>query len=84
MYELFSSDLRDQLYNIQCPVLVLGDWAAYKEYGATRENVMEKYRQQFSKVLHVKIAMSDTAKHFIMFDEPRWFFGQVDDFLAGL
>jgi N-formylmaleamate deformylase len=80
MYELFSTDLRAQLNNIQCPVLVLGDWVAYKEYGATRENVMEKYRQQFSKAPHVQIVLSDTAKHFIMFDEPIWFFGEVDDF----
>jgi len=83
MYELFSTDLRAQLNNIQCPVLVLGDWVSYKAYGATRENVMEKYRQQFSKAPHVKIALSDTSRHFIMFDEPTWFFGQVDDFLAG-
>jgi pimeloyl-ACP methyl ester carboxylesterase len=82
MYELFSVDLRPEMYKVQCPVLVLGDWVAYKSYGANRENVMEKYRQQYSKAAHVTIEMSDTSKHFIMYDEPAWFFGAVDKFLA--
>jgi len=81
MYELFSIDLRPEMNKIHCPVLVLGDWVAYKSYGATRENVLEKYQQQFAKAAHVTIAISDTAKHFIMFDEPVWFFGQMDAWL---
>jgi pimeloyl-ACP methyl ester carboxylesterase len=82
MYELFSLDLRPEMNKVQCPVLVLGDWVAYKEYGSTRENVLEKYQKQFAPAAHVAIAISDTSKHFIMFDEPVWFFGEVDKFLA--
>jgi pimeloyl-ACP methyl ester carboxylesterase len=82
MYELFSIDLRPEMNKIQCPVLALGDWASYKSYGATRENTMEKYQHQFAKAPHVSIALSDTSKHFIMFDEPAWFFGEMDKFLA--
>ena len=82
MYELFSIDLRPEMYKVQCPVLVLGDWVAYKSYGATRENVLEKYQQQYGKAAHVTIEINDNSKHFIMYDEPVWFFGQVDKFLA--
>jgi N-formylmaleamate deformylase len=82
MYELFSLDLRPEMNKVQCPVLVLGDWASYKSYGATRENTMEKYQHQFAGAPHVRIALSDTSKHFIMFDEPVWFFGEMDKFLA--
>ena len=82
MYELFSVDLRPEMYKVQCPVLVLGDWVSYKSYGATRENVMEKYQQQFGKAAHVSIEINDSSKHFIMYDEPAWFFGTVDKFLA--
>jgi N-formylmaleamate deformylase len=82
MYELFSVDLRPEMYKVQCPVLVLGDWVAYKSYGATRENVLEKYQQQYGKAAHVTIEINDDSKHFIMYDEPVWFFGQVDKFLA--
>ncbi len=82
MAELFGIDLRPDMNKVKCPVLVLGDWASYKDYGATRENVLVKYRQQFAAAGHVTIAISDTAKHFIMFDEPTWFFSEVDKFLA--
>src|ERR1700754_4593444 len=82
MYELFSTDLRPEMHKLRCPVLVLGDWIAYKTYGATRENVLEKYQQQFAAVGKVSIAISDSARHFIMYDEPGWFFGEMDKFLA--
>jgi N-formylmaleamate deformylase len=82
MYELFSIDLRPEMNKVRCPVLVLGDWVSYKDYGATRENVMEKYQQQFAKAPHVDIRLNDTSKHFIMFDVPAWFLGQMDEFLA--
>ncbi|HXO76018.1 MAG TPA: alpha/beta hydrolase, partial [Puia sp.] len=59
MYELFSMDLRPEMHKLRCPVLVLGDWIAYKTYGATRENVMEKYQQQFAAAGKVSIAISD-------------------------
>jgi hypothetical protein len=81
MYELFSTDLRPEMHKLRCPVLVLGDWVAYKSYGATRENVKEKYREQFGPAGNVTIAISDSARHFIMYDEPGWFFGEVDKFL---
>ena len=84
MYELFSLDLRSAMNKVQCPVLVLGDWSSYKSYGATRENVTEKYQQQFGKVPHVSIRLNDDAKHFIMYDEPAWFFGEIDKWMKSL
>jgi len=82
MYELFSSDLRQEMHRLQCPVLVLGDWISYKSYGATRENVLEKYQQQFAGATQVTIGISDSSRHFIMYDEPAWFYGELDKFLA--
>jgi N-formylmaleamate deformylase len=84
MYELFSTDLRPEMDRVHCPILVLGDWVAYKAYGATHDNVLDKYRSQFGKAPHVSIALNDTSKHFIMLDEPQWFYEQVDGFLSGL
>lgn len=82
MYELFSSDLRNAMSEVRCPVLVLGDWMSYKTYGATRENTIEKYQDQFAKAPHVAISLSDSARHFIMYDEPGWFYAQLEPFLA--
>lgn len=81
MYELFSTDLRPEMGKVRCPVLVLGDWSSYKAYGATRENTLDKFHHQFALAPKVTIAVNDDSRHFIMYDEPAWFEGQVDAFL---
>ncbi len=83
MYELFSQDLRPMVGRIKTRVLALADWSAYKQYGATRENVNANLQNQYKNVQHLTIAMNDSSRHFIMFDEPDWFYGQVDNFVAG-
>jgi N-formylmaleamate deformylase len=83
MYELFSTDLRTEMRNITCPILVLGDWVSYKKYGATRENVLKNYTDQFRLAKSTKIALNDNSYHFIMYDEPEWFYIQMDEFLRG-
>jgi N-formylmaleamate deformylase len=84
MYELFANDLRPSLNKIQCPVLALGDWSSYKNYGVTRDKTMERYQQEFAKAPRVSIRLNDDAKHFIMLDEPAWFFSELDKWTAGL
>jgi len=81
MYELFSSDIRPLMGNIKSRILVLGDWSSYKQYGATRENVYANYKEQFKLARQVTIAINDESKHFIMFDEPEWFYSHADSFL---
>jgi N-formylmaleamate deformylase len=82
MYELFSIDLRPGMKNIYCPVLVMGDWSSYRKYGATRESVLKNYTQQFSLAKNVTIAINDSSYHFIMYDEPQWFFQQIEGFIV--
>ena len=82
MLELFSMDLRPEMKNIQCPILVLGDWIAYKNYGATRESVQTNYTGQFSLAKNVRITINDSSRHFIMYDEPAWFYQQIENFLG--
>ncbi|RAJ83680.1 pimeloyl-ACP methyl ester carboxylesterase [Chitinophaga dinghuensis] len=81
MYELYTTDLRQQLNTITCPILALGDWSAYKDYGSTRNSVLENYKSQYQKAPQTVIAINDVAKHFIMMDQPGWFFEQLDAFL---
>jgi N-formylmaleamate deformylase len=80
MYELFSTDLRPDMKNIHCPVLVLGDWISYKKYGATYESVYRNYADQFKLAKNLTIAINDSSNHFIMYDEPQWFFQQINSF----
>ena len=81
MYELFTTDLRNIVATIDCPVLILGAWIAYKDYGATHESALKNYVDQTAKIKNCKIVLSDTAKHFIFYDDPKWFYEQVDGFL---
>jgi hypothetical protein len=31
----------------------------------------------------LSLSLTDTARHFIMWDDPDWMFGQLDRFLSG-
>jgi len=81
MYEMYSIDLRKEIKNIKTPVLELGTWIAYKDYGATHESVMALLKSQFKELPSAKILVSDTSRHFIMYDDPQWLYQQMDDFL---
>lgn len=81
MAELFSADLRPDLGAIRCPTLVLGAWSGYKQYGATRETTLANLRAQYAKLAGVEFRVTDTAHHFIMWDEPAWMFDAIDQFL---
>jgi pimeloyl-ACP methyl ester carboxylesterase len=81
LYEMFTIDLRTKVSAIDCPVLLLGAWIAYKQYGATHESALKLYQDQVTSVKNVQVELSDTAKHFIFYDDPQWFFEKVDAFI---
>jgi pimeloyl-ACP methyl ester carboxylesterase len=80
-YEMFTTDLRPAMASVECPVLVLGAWIAYKNYGTTHDSVFKNYTDQMASAKNVKVEITDTAKHFIFYDEPAWFYDKVDTFL---
>jgi pimeloyl-ACP methyl ester carboxylesterase len=82
MYELFTTDLRPAVSAIDCPVLLLGAWIAYQNYGMTRERALTVYQAQVANVPYSTLEISDKAKHFIFYDDPAWFFEKVDIFLS--
>ncbi len=81
--EMYTTDIRPEMTKVKAPVLVLGAWAAYEQYGSTKSAVMQNYTSQCKDIKNVKVAVADKAYHFIFFDEPAWFFSQVDSFLDG-
>ena len=81
MYEMYTIDLRTTVAAIDCPVLVLGSWIAYKPYGVTRESVTQSFGDQVKTIGNCKVEITDTAKHFIFYDDPQWFYEKVDTFL---
>ncbi len=81
LYELLTTDLRSDLVNIKAPTLVIGTWIALRQY-ATREIIEKNFREQYAKLPDYKFVMADKAKHFVMFDDPDFFFQETDNFLA--
>ncbi len=81
MFELMTTDLRNNIGNIRVPLLVLGSWYGGKDYGITKEMVTTSYINQFTKTKNCKIKIAATAKHFIMWDDFEWFYNEVDTFI---
>lgn len=81
IYEMQTTDLRQELATIKVPVTVLGAWIAYKNYGVTHDSTFKNFSDQYQHVKNVNIQLTNTAKHFIMYDDPEWFFQNMDKFL---
>lgn len=82
MYELMTTDLRPALGSAHTPTLVLGSWASYAAYGATKASTLATFQQQYAAHPEVRIELSDTGYHFLMWDDPTWLQEQVRAFLA--
>lgn len=80
-YELMTTDFREELAEIENPVLVLGAWYSGKNYGMTESSVKKTFESQYRLAKNIQIEMAPTAHHFIMWDNPEWFMDQVDSFL---
>lgn len=74
LLELATTDLRKDIARITSPVLVLG--SIY----FTREKSYELIGQQFKNLPSTTIHVAD-SKHFIMYDQPQWFYHELDAFL---
>jgi pimeloyl-ACP methyl ester carboxylesterase len=80
MAEMFAADLRDDLARIKVPTLVLASWIGFKQY-TDHARTEANLRAQYAKLAGVHLQISDTAHHFIMWDDPEWMFGNLDRFL---
>ncbi|GAB3874746.1 alpha/beta hydrolase [Hymenobacter segetis] len=81
MYDMYTIDLRNDISRIKQPVLVLGAWAAYAQYGSTKESTRAIFAQQYAKLPQTRIEMSEAGRHFLMYDDTVWFLAQADAFL---
>jgi len=82
IYEMMTTDLRDDLEKIKSPAIVIGTWIAYKQY-ATRAEVEKNFRAQYAKLASFDFILEDNARHFVMLDDPDAFFAATDAFLLG-
>ncbi|AQX83589.1 alpha/beta hydrolase [Elizabethkingia bruuniana] len=73
-YEMMTTDIRSDLSKITAPVLVLGSKFE------TLENSKKQFAEQYKNVKNLILHIAD-SKHFIMYDQPEWFFQELDTFL---
>jgi pimeloyl-ACP methyl ester carboxylesterase len=88
MAELFGIDLRDDVAKIDAPTLLIGTWSGLRDQAqafggqVTREQVIGTFAQQFAKLRRLHFVLAEVARHFVMLDDPNWFFAQLDAFFA--
>jgi pimeloyl-ACP methyl ester carboxylesterase len=86
--DIYSLDLRDDVARIRSPVLALGTWRGVHDqvmdvakFDITRAMVNQSFADQYAKLPRLHFALSENARHFIMFDDPAWFFAELEAFL---
>ncbi len=81
MYEMMTTDLRQEIATVKTPTLVMGSWIAYKDYGMSHERLQASYGGQYATMENHHLVITDTGKHFIMWDDPGFYFAKMDAFL---
>lgn len=75
LVEMSTTDLRKEIAKIEAPTLVLGS-LYFNNEAMTQRILNEQY-----KVLPTKTIQVAPTKHFIMYDNPAWFYNQIDQFM---
>lgn len=79
--EMYTTDIRPMMEKIKVPVLVFGSWAAYEIYGSTKASVEKSMNDQLKAIPDYKLLVAEKAYHFVFYDEPEWFYAELDTFL---
>lgn len=81
MYTMLTTDLRDDIARIKTPMLLLGSWYSAKNFGGTIDTTRQLYAEQYKKLPNLKMAIHESAKHFIMLDDSGWTGRKIESFL---
>ncbi|MBG6129260.1 pimeloyl-ACP methyl ester carboxylesterase [Aquimarina sp. EL_43] len=74
--DLLKLDLRKILNKVTAKTLILG--ASFPSVEIAKSN----YEKQYATLANKSIEMASNSRHFIMFDQPEWFYTTVNTFLA--
>lgn len=74
LVEMSTTDLRPELSKIKENILVLAS------IFQTKENSKVVYGKQYELLKNKTVVVAD-SKHFIMYDQPEWFYAQINAFL---
>ena len=73
--DLLKLDLREDLSKIRAKSLILG--ATFP----TKDIAKATFEKQYANLKGATIEMAPESRHFIMYDQPEWFYKQVNAFL---
>ena len=73
--DLLKLDLRPALKNVKARTLILG--APFPE----KAIVLANFEKQYENLTAKTIEIAPDSKHFIMFDQPEWFYEKLNNFL---
>jgi pimeloyl-ACP methyl ester carboxylesterase len=81
MNDMLTTDLRPEVSVIQSHILLIGagQWATTD---AQKKSATDTYSAQIKTIPNAKLAMAWKCRHFIMLDDPAFFYKTVQDFLA--
>ncbi|MDY6982793.1 MAG: alpha/beta hydrolase [Pseudomonadota bacterium] len=82
MIDLLTTDLRTAIAGIEEPILVLGSWAAYAQYGSTLDSTRDIFRAQYAAAPNVDVQMSEAGYHFLTWDDGAWVNERIAAFIA--
>lgn len=74
--DLLKLDLRNILGSVKCETLILG--ASFPDATMAKGN----FEKQYASLSNKTIVMASNSKHFVMLDQPEWFYETVKGFLA--
>lgn len=80
VYEMMTTDLRQQIAAIKSPVLLLAA-ADFAPDAASRKRLASSYESQVAKVPQARVVLAERARHFIMLDDPAFLFSTMEAFL---
>ena len=81
MAELMTTDLRPLVGRISAPVLQLAAGGAATSPAAIAQ-LRAAYESQITSVAQHDVIVAEHANHFVMLDDPAFFYATLDHFLA--
>jgi pimeloyl-ACP methyl ester carboxylesterase len=81
MYDVMTTDLREQMSQITIPMLMLGASGAFT-HDAQHQQVAGIYQAQFADAASATVIMNKEIRHFMMFDDIDWVYNTVIEFLG--
>lgn len=83
MFEMMSTDIRDDIKHIKTPTLVLTNWnkPVPQFPNFKRAEKLKMYQEQYKNCKSCTVKIIDKAEHFIMLDNPTEFYKEVSSFI---